>query len=91
MADPSDGLLDVCIIHDINFFSALGVLPKFMKGRHVGTPYVTYRKEKWASVTCEPASRIEVDGERMDGTPVTFRILEKALKMRVPKAEPVQA
>lgn len=83
-ADPSDGLLDVCIIHDVNFFSALTVLPRFMKGKHLSTPYVTYRREKTVTVACEPTSRIEVDGERMPGTPVTFTVLEKALKVRVP-------
>ena len=84
-ADPADGLLDICIIHDVNFFSALTVLPKFLKGKHLGSRYVTYRKERSCSVMCDPVSRIEVDGERMPGTPVTFRILEKALLMRVPK------
>lgn len=82
-ADPADGLLDICIIHDVNFFTALTVLPKFMKGKHLGTRFVTYRKERRVSVVCEPESRIEVDGERMPGTPVTFEVLPSALKMRL--------
>lgn len=84
-ADPADGLLDICIIHDVGFFGALTVLPRFMKGKHLGSRYVTYRKERTCAVTCEPVSRIEVDGERMPGTPVTFRILEKALRIRLPR------
>lgn len=84
-ADPADGLLDFCIIHDVDFWGALSVLPKFMKGKHLGSKYVTYRKDTSCSVVCEPVSRIEVDGERMDGTPVTFRVLNKALKVRLAK------
>ena len=84
-ADPADGLLDFCIIHDVGFWGVLTVLPKFIKGKHLGSKYVSYRKDRCCSVVCEPQSRIEVDGERMQGTPVTFRILEKALRVRLPK------
>lgn len=85
-ADPSDGLLDICIIHDVDLYGVLSVLPKFMKGKHLGSKrYVTYRKEKSCTFECSPVSRMEVDGERMYGTPVTFRIMEHALKVRVPR------
>ena len=86
-ADPSDGYLDICIVHDVNYFKVPKILPRFLKGKHLGLKEVTYRKEKTVSIECEPESRIQVDGERMPGTPVTFRIVEKALKIRVPKTE----
>lgn len=86
-ADPSDGYLDICIVHDVNYFKVPKILPRFLKGKHLGLKEVTYRKEKMVSIECEPESRIQVDGERMPGTPVTFRIVEKALKIRVPKTE----
>lgn len=86
LADYQDGLLDICIIHDVNRFNLLTVLPRFMRGKHLGFhKLVTYRKEPWVKITCDPVSRIEVDGERMDGTPVTFRILPNALKIRLPR------
>lgn len=85
LADFQDGLLDICIIHDVNRISLLTVLPRFMKGKHLSChKMVTYRKEPWVKITCDPVSRIEVDGERMDGTPVTFKILPGALKVRLP-------
>ena len=84
-SDMSDGLLDMCIAHDVNRLRLLQLLPKFIKGRHVGLPVITYRKATEVTFTCDPASRIEVDGERMDGTPVTFRVLPGALKVRAPK------
>ena len=85
-SDMSDGLLDVCIAHDVNRLRLLQLLPKFIKGKHLGLKCITYRKATEVSVVCDPVSRIEVDGERMDGTPVTFRILPGALKVRAPKS-----
>jgi YegS/Rv2252/BmrU family lipid kinase len=84
-SDMSDGLLDVCIAHDVKRLGVLKLLPKFIKGKHVGLKCITYRKATEVSVVCDPVSRIEVDGERMDGTPVTFRVLPGALKVRAPK------
>ena len=84
-SDMSDGLLDVCIAHDVSRLRLLSLLPKFIKGKHIGLPVITYRKTTEVSVVCDPVSRIEVDGERMDGTPVTFRVLPKALTVRAPK------
>lgn len=84
-SDMSDGLLDVCIAHDVTRLKLLKLLPKFIKGRHIGMPVITYRKTTEVSVVCDPVSRIEVDGERMDGTPVTFRVLPGALTVRAPK------
>ena len=84
-SDMSDGLLDVCIAHDVNRLRLLRLFPKFIKGKHLGLPCITYRKATEVSVVCDPVSRIEVDGERMDGTPVTFRVLPGALTVRGPK------
>ncbi len=84
-SDMSDGLLDVCIAHDVKRLGVLKLLPKFIKGKHLGLNCITYRKAAEVSVVCDPVSRIEVDGERMDGTPVTFRVLPGALTVRAPK------
>ena len=84
-SDMSDGLLDVCIAHDVTRLKLLKLLPKFIKGKHLQESCITYRRTTEFSVVCDPVSRIEVDGERMDGTPVTFRVLPGALTVRAPK------
>ena len=84
-SDMSDGLLDVCIAHDVRRLGVLKLLPRFIKGKHIGLKCITYRKTTEVTVVCDPVSRIEVDGERMDGTPVTFRVLPGALRVRAPK------
>ena len=84
-SDMSDGLLDVCIAHDVTRLKLLQLFPRFNKGKHIGMPVITYKKTTEVTVVCDPVSRIEVDGERMDGTPVTFRVLPGALTVRAPK------
>ncbi|MEG1524936.1 MAG: diacylglycerol kinase family lipid kinase [Clostridia bacterium] len=78
-ADPFDGLLDICVIHDVTKLALLIVLPRFIKGKHLGTKYVTYFRTTELTAVCDPVSRIDVDGEVMPGTPVTFKILPASL------------
>lgn len=79
-ADPFDGLLDICVIHDVNFYAILTILPRFFSGKHVNhKKFVTYFRTTELTAVCDPVSRIEVDGEVMPGTPVTFKILPKSL------------
>lgn len=85
LADPFDGLLDFCIIHDVTMFAVLTVLIRFLKGKHLGTKYVTYFTGTELTAVCDPPSRIDVDGEVMPGTPVTFRVLPKSLWVLVPR------
>lgn len=85
-ADMTDGLLDLCIAHDVTRRKLLQLLSKFIKGEHTALPYITYRKARRVSIVCDPVSRIEVDGERMQGTPVVFQVLPKAMRVRVPNS-----
>lgn len=87
-ADPFDGAFDVCVAHDVNKLTLLRLLPKFMKGSHLGLPYITYFRTKRLTAVCEPVSRIEVDGEVMDGTPVTFEVVPAAISVMVPRPGP---
>jgi diacylglycerol kinase family enzyme len=43
-ADPFDGQLDICVMHGVKKRDALTLLPKFFKGNHLGTKFVTYFK-----------------------------------------------
>ncbi|MEA4939535.1 MAG: diacylglycerol kinase family protein [Christensenella sp.] len=83
-ADPFDGLLDICIINNVSKLNAYLILPKFLKGEHLTTKYVTYFKTTELTAVCEPASLLDVDGDILPGTPVTFRILPKSIRVVVP-------
>lgn len=81
-ADPCDGLLDVCIIHDVNVLSLLGLMTNLQSGNHLRSKkHVTYFRTTELTASCEPASRLDVDGEVLPGTPVHFRVLPQALRV----------
>ena len=84
-ADPFDGLLDICVINNISKLNAYLILPKFLKGEHLTTKYVTYFQTTELTAVCEPASLLDVDGDILPGTPVTFKILPKAISVIVPQ------
>ncbi len=87
LADPFDGLLDVCVMHDVTKFVAIRLLLKFLKGKHLAEKkYVTYFRTTELTATCEPFSRLDIDGEVIPGTPVTFKILPKSLLVLLPDA-----
>ena len=62
-ASQDDGIFDLCIAHDIGRFEALPLIPKIMKGEHMGHPKVTMARSQ--SVTIESAEGFasEADGE----------------------------
>lgn len=84
-ADPFDGLLDICVINSVSKLNAYMILPKFLKGEHLKTKHVTYFKTTELTAVCEPASLLDVDGDILPGTPVTFKILPQSLWVIVPQ------
>lgn len=78
-ADPADGLLDICIISDVTRLTVISVLSKFIKGRHLSLPMVKYFKTTQISVETERPLPLQLDGEVIGNTPVTFKVLPKAL------------
>ncbi len=83
-ADVFDGKFNVCIVHDVNRLNILPTLLKFASGRHVDLDYVDYFQTSELTCECDPVSDLELDGEIMPGTPVTYKVLPGALKVFVP-------
>lgn len=84
-ADFTDDLLDFTVIHDVySLFDVFRVIPTLLTGNiYSKKQFVTHLRGKKLAVECEPFSRIQVDGERMPGTPVTFRIAEETVNIMV--------
>ncbi len=85
-ADPSDGYFDVCMIKSISLPTFIALLPKFLKGRHVGKKPVVYFKAKEILVECE-RTPVQLDGELGEYAPTCFRVLKGALNMVLPVPE----
>lgn len=81
-ASPSDGLLDVQVFVGPKT-SALTLLPKVSRGRHLAHPLVHRFRAGTATVVTERPWPIEVDGDYLGETPITVRIQPQALRLKV--------
>jgi len=88
-AQPDDGLLDICIINDLNILQAVYHLPKLFTGHIDKIRYFeTYRSSNVEIILPVPAP-IYVDGESLDGDArLKVSLVPKALKVIVPKDTP---
>jgi YegS/Rv2252/BmrU family lipid kinase len=84
-AHVDDGLLDVAVMHRGGVFHLLfdGVLALFH--RHDRSPNVDYQRARVVEVIT-PGLPVQVDGELMGETPMTFEIVPRALHVIVPRA-----
>lgn len=82
-ADPTDGLLDVLIIGDLNKPDLLWSLPRVYKGTHLTHPKVTMKRAKEIEIrSAEPVS-LQADGELLEELPARFYVLPAALNIAV--------
>lgn len=81
-ASPCDGLLDVQVFTGPKT-SALGLLPKVTRGRHLAHPLVHRFRAGEVAVVTERPWPIEVDGDYLGETPVTVRLEPGALLLKV--------
>lgn len=62
-ASQDDGIFDLCIAHDLGRFEALPVIPKIMKGEHMGHPKVTMARSQSVTIESPEGFASEADGE----------------------------
>jgi len=74
-ADAADGLLDVCIVGDLNKMETLAQLPRLFNGTHVNHPKVTMCRGRRVTITAQRPINSQADGEPLGVTPVTFEVL----------------
>lgn len=86
-ADLYDGLFDVIAIHNLSLPRFLFLLPRFIKGTHMGHPIVHHFRTAKLTVACDTPRILNMDGELGSSTPVTFRMLPGAIPMLVPAGE----
>jgi diacylglycerol kinase (ATP) len=83
-AAPDDGLFEVVLIGDVSKVDFLTTAPKIYKGRHVHHPKVEVLSSRQVRVEAPETLPIELDGEQVGTTPVTFEVVPGALRVRVP-------
>jgi YegS/Rv2252/BmrU family lipid kinase len=83
-AEPDDGLFDVLLIGDLTKRDLLLTLPKTYRGSHLPHPKAEVLRGSSVAVDAAEAVPIELDGEQPGTTPVSFEVVPRALRLRVP-------
>ena len=83
-ARPDDGLLDLCIVREINRAAMLGLIPHFMKGTHVGHEPVTMARAQRLTISSPDNLVAHMDGEILctDAHRIVCEILPGRLRVR---------
>jgi diacylglycerol kinase (ATP) len=85
-ASPTDGLLDVMLVRDLKRRQILPVLPKLIRGNHVGHPYVEFLRCREVSFSFEKDTPMSADGEVFTREAFTARVQKGALLVSVPES-----
>ncbi len=85
MASIQDGYLDLCVIKDTSLGRILTLLPKYKNGQHIYDDIVHFYKVKHFHLLSERVINTQCDGEVYPEIEIEFRIIEKGLRLRVPK------
>ncbi len=78
-ADPTDGLLDVCVVGTASRSTMLRLLPKVFEGGHVGNRHVHMLRGRTVAIEGEPIDLVG-DGELIGQTPITAEAVPGAVQ-----------
>lgn len=85
-AKPDDGLLDVCVIQDMNAVRLVRHLPKLFTGQHIHLPDVAMYRGRKIAIDAPKPIPVHVDGEAIGSySRIRFTLLPKAVRVLVPK------
>lgn len=83
-ARVDDGLLDVCIIGDLNRWQRVEVLARVFSGAHVRHPKVQYTRARALHIEGPRDLLIQADGQIIGNLPATLRALPQAITVFAP-------
>lgn len=79
-ASLEDGLLDVCVIREMNIFQRARNLLKGLKGKHLSLPFVKYFKTVSLKIRTNVQMLAHMDGEIFMGDFFDIKLIPKKLK-----------
>lgn len=89
-ARTDDGRLDLTVATEMTRLQMLAMLPRFVRGTHVGDPRIVSRQVRDITISSADALRIHVDGEILceHAHEVSLRVLPGRLRLRTIDAQP---
>lgn len=84
MADPSDGILDIIVVHDVGLVGFMRGVSKIYAGKHLESPQVVHLRGRTLRALPQEGAEVllDVDGEAPGRLPATFTVLPGALLFR---------
>jgi YegS/Rv2252/BmrU family lipid kinase len=87
-ASIDDGLLDVCVMKGDSFLSGLLHALSILRQRHSINPTIEYYRVRRVHITTRTALPVQVDGDTIGQTPMTFQVAAGALQALLPQHLP---
>ncbi|MCU0491054.1 MAG: diacylglycerol kinase family lipid kinase [Chloroflexaceae bacterium] len=87
-ASIDDGLLDICVIRGDGFGSALLHLVSLLRQRYNNDPEIEYYRARTVQVISSQTLPVQVDGDTIGATPMTFQAAPRALLALLPTTLP---
>ena len=84
-ASPDDGLFDVLLIGDVTKADFVTTFPKIYRGTHLAHPKIETLRGASVTIDAEDPLPVALDGEQPGTTPVTFDVVPRRLRLRVPR------
>jgi len=84
LAEPDDGLLDICWIDPVKTFRLYRFFPTVFSGEHLDMPEVHYYRASTVRVETSLPLDFYGDGEYICPTPFTLKVVPQALRVLVP-------
>jgi len=84
LAEPDDGLLDICWIDPVKKFRLFRFFPTVFRGEHIEMPEVHYYRSTGARVESSVPMDFYGDGDLICQTPFTLRLIPQALRVLAP-------
>lgn len=78
-----DGILDVCVVHDLSLFKLLLLFVSVFWGGHVNVQGVSQFKGKEIEVTTRRSVAIHADGEYRGTTPVRINVQPESVSVKI--------
>tara|TARA_B110000444_G_C18608080_1_gene486289 strand:- start:203 stop:793 length:591 start_codon:yes stop_codon:yes gene_type:complete len=82
-AKIDDGYIDLIIAKASSRLKLLSLFPKLFDGSHVDDPLVNYNQVKSFSIIPEESSKINIDGEIKENSPISVTVQKKMINILV--------
>lgn len=80
-ATVDDGYIDMLIVKDLDLSEIPTLVGNFTRGKHIEHEKVIYFQTKEMKLSTDKSITVDVDGERAQKLPLTFKVLEKAINL----------